>query len=118
MRTGRQFDTGHVGYLTTSGTASATWRREGGNRAVVMFIDDTSSDRPARRWPDERMDFRPGHIAFDPEAYPSIAKARELLPEYGALWDAVEDEYRTTLAAPRTPDSAYAQHAAFFDVSA
>jgi hypothetical protein len=117
MRTGKQFDTGHVGYRTEVGPASATWRRESGNRAVVMFIDDTSSDAPARRWPDEQIPgFRPGHIAFNPDPYPSIDEARELLPEYSALWDAVESEYRATLAPSQAPDSAYAQHMRFFDV--
>lgn len=101
-----------------AGGARAAWRFNGAEPAV-MFVEDPSSDRPAMRWPDEPMPaVDPGHIAFDPAAYPSLAKVREILPEYATLWEAVAEDYREALTPERTPDCAAAQHAAFFSLPA
>ncbi|WP_067470383.1 hypothetical protein [Nocardia amamiensis] len=111
----RAFDTDHVYYATTVGAIRAGWRREG-RRVAVMSLDDSDRDEPARRWPDEPLDLPRGHIAFGPDPYPTLDEVRELLPQYDVLWDAVTEEYRESLSAPRTPDGASVQHARFFDI--
>lgn len=79
----------------------------------VWFVDDPHSTAPARRWPDEQLpDVRPGHITFGPQVYPSVPEAREMLPEYAALWDAVERDIRAARPIPHSRE-----HADFFTVA-
>lgn len=115
--TNQSFSTSEI-RSTEAGGARAAWRVRGAEPAV-MFVEDPSSDRPAVRWPDQRMPaVDPGHVAFDPDSYPSLTEVREILPEYATLWDAVAEDYREALAPERTPDCAAAQHAAFFALPA
>lgn len=101
-----------------AGGARAAWRLRGAE-VGVMFIEDPGSNRPAMRWPDTPMPaVDPGHIAFGPARYPTLAEVREILPEYAALWDAVAEDHREALTPARTPDCAAAQHAAFFALPA
>jgi len=85
---------GFRSHSTEAGTLSAAWAWR--SRFVrVQFVDDSSSNEPAFRWPDEPMpEVRKGHIAFQPDERPDLQTAREWLPQYSVLWDAIEAELR------------------------
>lgn len=84
------------------GGPRATWSQQAAE-VRVHFIDDPDSATPARRWPDEPMPACSlGHVAFDPAAYPTIDQAREMLPEYGRLWDAVTADARAARGVPNS----------------
>lgn len=98
--------------VTAVSSMRAVWKIGPRGQAQILFIDDSSSSVPARRWPDVAMPgCRAGHIAFDPYDYPSLPAARVMVPEYAALWDAVAVD----VAAVRAPGGASARaHTEFF----
>ncbi|MEU4596060.1 hypothetical protein [Nocardia sp. NPDC023988] len=79
--------------VTISASTRAVWKIGAQGQAQILFVDDSASNAPARRWPDTAMPGgRPGHLAFDPNDYPTLTHVRTLVPEYGALWDAVAED--------------------------
>ncbi|WP_194820537.1 hypothetical protein [Nocardia sp. XZ_19_385] len=87
-------------FQTDVGDMQVTWDvRDGVPR--IMFIDDPSAGRPARRWvdgiADSPMPGRPaGRLAFGPATYPTLAQVIEWLPGYEeTLWEAVRSQVRT-----------------------
>jgi hypothetical protein len=103
-------------HTTESGGVRATWQIRGGALEIV-FVDDPGSDRAALRWPNHPMPaVRLGHIAFDPAAYPDLDEARELLPEYARLWDAVASDHSASLQPKGGPESAASRHREFFSL--
>lgn len=97
--------------VTRNAAARAVWKIVDG-QAHIMFVDDSASAEPARRWPDVPLpSCAPGHLAFDSQDYPSLTRARALAPGYALLWDAVARELavRRGVAGP-----AARTHNAFF----
>ena len=104
----------HAQQTKTEDGARAVWSVAGPSPVVLFVDDDERSDRPAYRWPAEPMPAcRPGHIAFGPGEYPSLERAREMLPEYGPLWDAVEADIRAA-----RPVAYSHEHGGFFALPA
>ncbi|MFC9964294.1 hypothetical protein [Nocardia ignorata] len=86
--------------VTISASTRAVWKIGAQGQARILFVDDSASSAPARRWPDTAMPGgRPGHLAFDPNDYPTLSHVRTLVPEYAALWDAVAEDLVTIGAA-------------------
>lgn len=76
---------------TTLGSLTAHWALHPEDKVRVLFVDDADSDAPAKRLPNTAIEgFRPGHTAFPPAT--SLAKARELKPEWAHLWQRVWTE--------------------------
>lgn len=101
-------------HATTAGAVHALWSLRGGT-AFVSVVRDTASDKPGYRWPaEEQPNWPAGEIAFVPGEYPSLAQAREWLPEYGDLWDAITAETATDLLAEPAPGTPAAAHRMFF----
>ncbi|KAF0847079.1 hypothetical protein [Nocardia caishijiensis] len=87
--------------VTISASTRAVWKIGAQGQAQILFLDDSTSSTPARRWPDTAMPGgRPGHLAFDPNDYPTLAHVRALVPEYGALWDAVAEDLTALSGEP------------------
>lgn len=99
-------------HRTDLGNMKVTWHIRAGV-PYIAFIDDYTSAKPAYRWPDLPMpSCRTGHIAFEPEEYPTLAEAIELLPEYETtLWEHVRNDLRVALASKTSAESCSAARA-------
>jgi hypothetical protein len=65
----------------------ATWRLFQGDLISIVAVHDVSGAMPI--------------VSFDPEDFPDLARARELLPEMNKLWDAVRHDFWTKLIPPQ-----------------
>ena len=116
MQTSRHGTESH--HATEADGVSALWSLRGGV-AIVWVVRERGSDKPGYRWPDQEQPGWPnGEIAFQPGAYPALEQAREWLPQYSSLWDAIEAEMVGDLTTAPEPGTPAAAHRAFFALPA
>jgi hypothetical protein len=100
--------------VTENSGQRAFWRHDGQHVEVMGVCDPSRSEAPGLDGMPAHFDTDSGILSF--HRYPSLQRARELLPEYGPLWDSIGSEVSAE-ATKRAADGPVAvQHSAFFSM--